>query len=250
MCVAGLPSPHSLNLEGDSAMTIYTQPFTYLVGWSEHKTFYYGVRFKIGCGPSDLWTSYFTSSKYVKDFRFKFGEPDIIQIRKVFESIDEARNWEHKVLRRIKVATRQDFLNKTDNKCWPDNRGLKRSEEFKKHLSRLFKGKKLTEEHKRKIAIGNSGKRPASFGAAVSAGMVGVKYSKDTIEKRRLAQIGLKRSKEFCDRLREVNAMSVKVVDPSGNIYKSLAEASQATGLQAKKIGVLSKRSQQGWSRL
>jgi hypothetical protein len=220
------------------------------VGWSKQKTYYYGVRFKIGCRPSDLWTSYFTSSKYVKGFRAEFGEPDIIQVRKVFESIPEAREWEHKVLRRLKAARRQDFLNKSDNKCWPDNRGLKRSEEFKKHLSRIFKGKKLTEEHKKKIAIGNSGKRPASFGVAVSAGMIGIKLSKETIEKRRLAQTGLKRSKEFCDRLREVNAMSVKVIDPSGNIYRSLAEASQATGIPSKKIGALSKRNQQGWTRL
>jgi hypothetical protein len=53
--------------------------------------------------------TYETSSKYVKEFISKYGNPDIVQIRKVFANKDEARKWEHKVLRRMKAMHRSDF---------------------------------------------------------------------------------------------------------------------------------------------
>lgn len=43
-------------------------PYTYLIGWTEHNIWYYGVRYAIGCNPKELFLSYFTSSEYVKDF--------------------------------------------------------------------------------------------------------------------------------------------------------------------------------------
>jgi len=95
-------------------MIIYI-PYTYLIGWSEHNIWYYGVRYAKGCQPSDLWTFYFTSSKLVKSARETYGEPDVVQIRRTFLTEDAARNWETKVLRRIKVVVREDFLNQTDN---------------------------------------------------------------------------------------------------------------------------------------
>lgn len=45
-----------------------------------------------------------------------FGDPDILEIRKTFLSIDACREWEHRVLKRMRVIYRDDFLNKTDNK--------------------------------------------------------------------------------------------------------------------------------------
>lgn len=105
-----------------------TIPYTYLVGWSSLNRFYYGVRYQTGCNPADLWVSYFTSSKYVKEVRKLFGEPDIIQIRRVFKTKKESMLWEHKVLRRLNVTTTEKWINKTDNKaidyksCKRDNR--------------------------------------------------------------------------------------------------------------------------------
>lgn len=75
---------------------------------------YYGVRFAKGCHPSDLWVKYFTSSRHVKMFIKSNGNPDIIQIRKTFDSAAEARKYEEKVLKRMKVRHRKDFLNITD----------------------------------------------------------------------------------------------------------------------------------------
>ncbi len=90
--------------------------YTYLLGWSKLNMFYYGVRFAKNSRPEDLWIRYKTSSKYVKGFASLHGDPDIIQIRKTFNNIDKARLWEHKVLRRLKVVSKDFFLNKTDNK--------------------------------------------------------------------------------------------------------------------------------------
>lgn len=96
-------------------MNKITIPYTYLIGWSKLNKWYYGVRYKKYCNPNDLWNPYKTSSKTVKEYILKYGEPDIIAIRKIFKNIKLARIWEHKVLRRMKVIKNNKFLNKTDN---------------------------------------------------------------------------------------------------------------------------------------
>ena len=90
-------------------------PYTYLIGWSKLEKYYYGVRFAKNCSPNDLWKTYFTSSKHIKQFRKINGEPDIIQVRKIFADKDSARAWESKLLLRIDVLNNGKFLNKTNN---------------------------------------------------------------------------------------------------------------------------------------
>lgn len=94
-------------------MTNFT-PFTYLIGWKSLNKFYYGVRYAKNCHPDDLWKTYFTSSKYVSEFRKYNGEPDIIQIRRTFLSQTDARLWESKVLRRTNSVKQERWLNKFD----------------------------------------------------------------------------------------------------------------------------------------
>jgi hypothetical protein len=91
-------------------------PYTYLIGWSKLNTYYYGLRFAEGCHPDELWRTYFTSSTHVANFARQHGDPDIIEIRKTFTSVPVAQLWEHRVLKRMKVIRRPDFLNRTDNK--------------------------------------------------------------------------------------------------------------------------------------
>lgn len=117
--------------------------YTYLIGWSKHNKFYYGVRYSKNCHPSDLWIKYFTSSKYVNDFRKEHGEPDIIQIRKTFSCVDKARNWETKVLKRMNVIKEEKWLNKTDNISIDPYCALKGT------LSHI--GKKRSEETRQKM---------------------------------------------------------------------------------------------------
>lgn len=95
-------------------MTIY-KPYTYLIGWSKYNKWYYGVRYAKNCNPTDHWETYFTSSKIVHKMRSIIGEPDIITIRKIFNTNKKATSWEHTVLRRMKVTKRSDFINQTDN---------------------------------------------------------------------------------------------------------------------------------------
>jgi len=90
-------------------------PYTYFIGWSKHNKFYYGVRYAKNSNPKELWITYFTSSKHVKNYSAKYGNPDIIQIRKIFKNPDEARLWENRVLKRLKVVNNSKYLNATDN---------------------------------------------------------------------------------------------------------------------------------------
>jgi len=90
------------------------QPYTYLIGWSKHSLWYYGVQYgeiSTTANPVSLWRTYFTSSKIVKQCRKILGEPDIIEVRKVFNTADAAIKWETKVLRRLNASLREDFLN-------------------------------------------------------------------------------------------------------------------------------------------
>lgn len=84
------------------------QPYTYLIGWSNLHVFYYGCEYANSkdrvANPKNLWVTYFTSSKQVQKFRNEHGEPDIIQIRQVFQNAKLCRLWESKVLDRLKVT--------------------------------------------------------------------------------------------------------------------------------------------------
>jgi hypothetical protein len=143
-------------------MVIY---YTYIIGWSKHNRFYYGVRYSKNSNPKELWKTYFTSSKHVLQFRQIYGEPDIIDIRKTFDNVNKARLWENTVLRRLKVIEKDIWINKTDNLSIDPisaQIGAKKpkSDEFKKKCRDNRLGKKLNEDTKEKIrqkALGRTG---------------------------------------------------------------------------------------------
>lgn len=88
--------------------------YTYLIGWSHLDKWYYGVRFAKGCSLDDLWTKYFTSSNRVKKFRELHGEPDVVEVRKVFTDKKGAQEWEQRVLIRSNVVKSPRWLNAND----------------------------------------------------------------------------------------------------------------------------------------
>lgn len=45
------------------------------------------------------------------------GDPDIIEIRKIFDSAEKALDWENKVLKRMNVVGDNRFINQTNNKA-------------------------------------------------------------------------------------------------------------------------------------
>jgi len=138
--------------------------YTYLIGWKNLNKWYYGVKYSKDSDPKKLWKEYFTSSLYVNEFRQIYGEPDVIQIRKIFSDQKQARRWEHKVLKRMKVVLNENWLNKTDNLCFDpilmsnigktkigeknNFYGKNHSDDFKKKMS--MKQKSLMTEEKRK----------------------------------------------------------------------------------------------------
>jgi len=144
------------------------KPYTYIIGWSKHNKFYYGARWSKDCDPTDLWKTYFTSSKHVEKFRKQCGEPDIVQVRKIFTDADKCRLYEQKTLRRLNVLREDKWLNKNIN-----GRFLPfgpQSEEHKLARSRALKG------HAKTFTKG--------------------KHSKESLEKMRLAQLGRPKSEE------------------------------------------------------
>lgn len=96
--------------------------YTYLIGWSAHNRYYYGCRYSKRADPKQLWTTYFTSSKAVKQMRQVYGEPDVVQVRKTFASKHECLVWEHKVLRRLKAATSTKWLNLTNGSLFANTK--------------------------------------------------------------------------------------------------------------------------------
>lgn len=147
-------------------------PYTYLITHLPSKKVYYGVRFANGCHPTDLFDKYFTSSKVVRQLIKSDGiESFKIEIRRTFDSKEAAMLWENKVLKRMNVVKREDFLNQTDNMSRFTNndwwKGKKRATKTKEQIEKFkqtFKerkrgignthtlGRALTEEHKQKIS--------------------------------------------------------------------------------------------------
>jgi hypothetical protein len=165
-------------------------PFTYLLKHIPTNKYYYGVRFKKGCHPNDFWTKYFTSSKKVKGLIKKYGKKSFIfEIRKTFKTSQEAINWENKVLKRMKVIYRNDFLNLTNNKSIDPN-----------YLSKImmgknnnFYGKKHTKETIEKLRLHNTGKNNPMYGK---------ERTKEVKQKLRLANLGKKHTKESIKKMR------------------------------------------------
>ena len=135
--------------------TYSNTPYTYKIEWSNTKMKYYGVRYAKNCHPSDLFVTYFTSSSYVTNYIKKHGLPDVIQVRRIFTKVDrvnEAREWECKVLRKLQVHKRTDYLNQSTGKGIPPligNLNPMRNPEHKKKFLEIVR----SEEHRNKQGI-------------------------------------------------------------------------------------------------
>ena len=89
-------------------------PFTYLIGWTKLNKWYYGARWCKKAHPSQLWSSYFTTSKHVKKFREENGEPDFIQVTQTFSTAEETVKAESYVLKFIDAKGHSNFLNRSN----------------------------------------------------------------------------------------------------------------------------------------
>jgi len=150
-----------------------------------------GVRFARNCHPDDLWTTYFTSSKYVKKFREEYGEPDVIEVRQTFNDSLQAREWEEKVIDRMGAVIDEKWLNK-------HNRGkfyLKyHSKETKEKTKAALMGHLVSEETRTKISVALKGRIGSRQGS---------KCSEETKEKLRHYNLGKTLSEETKKKMAE-----------------------------------------------
>lgn len=190
-----------------------TKPFTYLIGWSKLDRFYYGVRYGKNAYPDTLWKTYFTSSKTVHTMRIEHGEPDIIQIRKIFKNVESARIWEFKVLRRLNAIANVKMLNLTQAAGMPicsfpgelnPMYGKKHSDETKNKIRQKAIGRKYSLESKLKNKDKNKGSNNPFFGK---------KHTEET--KNKMAQT------RYNNRFKPNNhaGTTYEITDPNGVVY-------------------------------
>ena len=111
------------------------RPYVYAILWTDLNMGYVGVRHAKGCDPSDLWNTYFTSSKYVREYRKLHGEPDRIEIIDTFLTAEEAIGAEHEILADFALHFSPVFLNKN---CGGQ---IVMTEEIRKKVSDATKGR-------------------------------------------------------------------------------------------------------------
>ena len=94
------------------------KPYTYLISWSKLGKSYYGVKYGKDANPDTFWKNYFTSSKHVSIFREQNGEPDVIKVDRVFDTAEEAREYEELYLDKVNAVKDEQWLNKHNSGRW------------------------------------------------------------------------------------------------------------------------------------
>lgn len=188
---------------------------------------YYGVKYGPDANPEILMKpgGYCTSSPHVHSLIEEYGiESFEVQVRKIFETAEEALAWETKVLTRLKAAQSDDWLNMHNGNGAKFKPPKEHSEQTKrkmrgrrgprkikfrteqtrinlcKSVSKRLKGKVLTEQHKINISKASKGKKkPTGFGEKISKAisgenhpMWGKKHTQKAIEKNRQSNSGKK----------------------------------------------------------
>ena len=133
-------------------------------------TWYYGSRSANKDEPEDdLFVKYFTSSKQVKAFIKKNGNPDVIRVHRRFNTKKESETYESRFLKRVNAMDSERWLNQSNNTFPHVN--YYRSPEIREKIAASKRGKKPSEEtrakmsesHKRRYAEGavgaNAGRR-------------------------------------------------------------------------------------------
>lgn len=201
--------------------SIYTNvPYTYLIGWSKFNTWYYGVQYGKKCHPDNLWVTYFTSSRHVKEFRELNGEPDIIEVRHIFDSKEAAQKWEITCISKLGMVKSVKWLNRKEpGKGWDSTApgvGAKISEglkianakpEVKARRSTSAKNKPpATAETLKNMSIAQQ-KRPPRTDETWAKHAEGNRRrgprSAETCEKLRIAFLGTTKDDEIKERTRD-----------------------------------------------
>jgi hypothetical protein len=130
------------------------KPYTYLIKHRPTGKVYYGFRCANKVAPhDDLWHYYFTSSPKIQQLIEETGADSFdTEIRKIFETKEQAVAWETRVLTRCRVLHDDRWLNQNVAGY------IVPTKESRKKISDFHKDKPKSKEHKEKIRQGNIGK--------------------------------------------------------------------------------------------
>ena len=207
-------------------------PFVYIIRDTTNNKCYGGVKFAKYCKPSDLLTTYFTSSKIVKKLLLEKHEFVIEQIIE-FDNKEDAIDFEELLLQMVDAANSNNWYNQAIGKAinpdivrqsctekygvenWMYTEAAKqaglgfkegntfgcftRSEDTKQRMSIASTGRNFTDEHKRKI----------------SESKIGIKLSEE---------VKLKMSKS---RKRGKHPKAIPVHTPNGN-FECIEDAAES----------------------
>lgn len=130
------------------------KPYTYLIKHLPTGKVYYGFRAANKVDPEqDLWKCYFTSSPKIHQLIEETGKDSFdIEIRKIFETKEQAAAWETRVLRRCKVLHDKRWINQNIAGY------IIPTEESNKKIRDFHKDRPKTEEHKKNLSLSQKGK--------------------------------------------------------------------------------------------
>lgn len=213
-----------------SHKNLKTIPYCYLIGWTSLEKFYFGVKFGKNANPNTFWKNYFTSSQVVNKYRLKYGEPDIIQIRKTFpiskykdlELAQEAAvKYEQTVLKRANLIENKKFLNCSAN---VESRTKERATNHRKMREEMFNGSYFSKKGLENIKKHNS--KYTKKNNPMNKKEVKQKHSDSIAQK-----YGYKNHKEYLDYIKR-----------SFEKYQTIKETSDQTGHSQYTIRHLLKR--------
>ena len=130
------------------------KPYTYLIKHRPSGKVYYGFRCANKVEPhEDLWKHYFTSSPGVQQLIEETGVDSFdVEIRKIFESKEQAVAWETRVLTRCKVLHDDRWLNQNIAGY------IVPTDESRKKIGDFHKNKPKSEAHIQKMSEAQKGK--------------------------------------------------------------------------------------------
>ena len=130
------------------------KPYTYLIKHRPTGKVYYGYRSANRVDPyDDLWKQYFTSSPGVQKLIEETGADSFdVEVRRVFETKEQASNWETRVLRRCRVLEDNHWLNQNIAGY------IVPTEESRKKISDFHKDKPKSDQHKQNLSKSQKGK--------------------------------------------------------------------------------------------
>ena len=134
------------------------KPYTYLIKHRPSGKVYYGFRAANKVDPADdLWKHYFTSSPGVQKLIEETGADSFdIEIRRVFETKEQAVAWETRVLTRCKVLHDDRWINQNVAGY------IVPTEESRKKISDFHKDRPKSDEHKENLSKSQKGKPKAN----------------------------------------------------------------------------------------